>query len=146
MTVFEKISVAVCFGASARERNIQNEAVDILYRTGLLRKANLPAAHSACSNASAWNWRGRWPRSRGCCCSTKIAGGLTEDECNSLIATIRGVHADGTTIVWIEHVTHVLLAVVSRLVAIDFGKIIADGEPQSVMNSEAVQRIYLGAD
>ena len=42
--------------------------------------------------------------------------------------------------------THALLAVVSRLVAIDFGKIIASGEPQGVMNSDAVQRIYLGVD
>jgi branched-chain amino acid transport system ATP-binding protein len=76
----------------------------------------------------------------------EIAGGLTDAECQSLIATIQEVHASGTTIVWIEHVTHALLAVVSRLVAIDFGKIIGEGPPQAVMDSDAVRRVYLGIE
>ena len=76
----------------------------------------------------------------------EIAGGLTEAECQSLIATIQEINAGGTTIVWIEHVTHALLAVVSRLIAIDFGKIIGEGNPQAVMDSEAVRQIYLGME
>ena len=39
-----------------------------------------------------------------------------------------------------------LLAVVSRLVAIDFGRVIGEGAPQDVMNSDAVRQVYLGID
>ena len=61
-------------------------------------------------------------------------------------ATIQEINSGGTAIVWIEHVTHALLAVVSRLVAIDFGKVISAGNPQAVMESDAVKRIYLGME
>ena len=48
--------------------------------------------------------------------------------------------------VWIEHVVHALLAVVDRLIVIDFGKKIADGEPQAIMQSRDVREIYLGIE
>ena len=37
------------------------------------------------------------------------------------------------------------MAVVSRLVVLNFGRVIAEGEPQAVMNSDEVQAIYLGS-
>ena len=76
----------------------------------------------------------------------EIAGGLTDAECAALIDTIRAINAGGTTIVWIEHVTHALLAVVGRLIALDFGRIIAEGAPRAVMDDPAVRRIYLGIE
>ena len=51
----------------------------------------------------------------------EIAGGLTEGECHELVETIRGIHAAGITIVWIEHIVHALLAVVGRLIVLNFG-------------------------
>jgi hypothetical protein len=38
----------------------------------------------------------------------EIAGGLTDAECQSLIETIKAIHAEGVTIIWIEHVLHAL--------------------------------------
>ena len=76
----------------------------------------------------------------------EIAGGLTDAECIALIDTIRRVHAGGTTIIWIEHVVHALLAVVERLIVIDFGKKIAEGAPKAIMESAEVKEIYLGVD
>jgi branched-chain amino acid transport system ATP-binding protein len=69
---------------------------------------------------------------------------LTEAECTSLIKTIKDIHASGVAIIWIEHVVHALMAVVDRLIVIDFGKKIAEGDPQTIMKSPAVQEIYLG--
>jgi branched-chain amino acid transport system ATP-binding protein len=74
----------------------------------------------------------------------EIAGGLTEGECAELVGTIKGIHRSGVTIVWIEHIVHALVAVVSRLVVLNFGRLIAEGEPQAVLNSPDVREIYLG--
>jgi len=74
----------------------------------------------------------------------EIAGGLTEHECRHLIGTIRAIHAAGTAIIWIEHVVQALVAVVDRLVVINFGRLLADGEPRRVMADPAVQDVYLG--
>ena len=74
----------------------------------------------------------------------EIAGGLTEGEVHELVDTIKDIHADGVTLVWIEHIVHALLAVVDRIVAISFGAKIAEGEPETVMASPEVQEVYLG--
>ena len=74
----------------------------------------------------------------------EIAGGLTENECVSLVRTIKEIHASGVSIIWIEHVVHALISVVDRLIVIDFGRKIADGEPKAIMKSAEVQEIYLG--
>ena len=60
----------------------------------------------------------------------EIAGGLTEHEVQSLIETIKQLRAEGISIIWIEHIVHALLAVVDRLIALDFGKLIAEGDPK----------------
>jgi ABC-type branched-subunit amino acid transport system ATPase component len=47
----------------------------------------------------------------------------------ALIETIKAIHAEGVTIIWIEHVLHALNSVVDRLLVLDFGKVIGIGEP-----------------
>ena len=77
----------------------------------------------------------------------EIAGGLTEGECRELIAHHpRDIRASGVTVVWIEHVVHALLAVVDRLVVLNFGRKIAEGEPRAVIASAEVREIYLGIE
>jgi branched-chain amino acid transport system ATP-binding protein len=52
----------------------------------------------------------------------------------------------GVAIIWIEHVVHVLLAVVDRLLVMNFGKYLAEGEPRAVMANVAVQEVYMGIE
>jgi branched-chain amino acid transport system ATP-binding protein len=74
----------------------------------------------------------------------EIAGGLTEEETDELIEQIRQVRAAGIAVVWIEHVVHALLRVAERLICMSAGKVIADGEPDAVMNDAGVIEAYLG--
>ena len=63
----------------------------------------------------------------------EIAGGLTEAETETLLATIRAVHADGITIVWIEHVVQALRRLVTRLAVLSGGGFVAVGAPDDVL-------------
>ncbi len=146
MTTYENVSVAACFGAGGSERAEEGHVVDVLHRTGLLARANLPAGSLSLLERKRLEMARALATKPRLLLLDEIAGGLTDAECVSLIDTIRQINASGTTIVWIEHVTHALLAVVSRLVALDFGKIIGEGEPEAVMASDAVRRIYLGLE
>jgi branched-chain amino acid transport system ATP-binding protein len=74
----------------------------------------------------------------------EIAGGLTEEECGVLVDTIGEIKRSGVTIVWVEHIVHALLAVADRLIVLNFGRKIAEGEPHAVMNSREVREIYFG--
>jgi len=74
----------------------------------------------------------------------EIAGGLTDYECSELVGTIKQIHAQGTTIVWIEHIVHALLSVASRLVVMNFGQLLVQGDPHEVMNDARVREVYMG--
>ena len=74
----------------------------------------------------------------------EIAGGLTEAEVEELIPEIKKLRETGITIVWIEHIVHALLAVVDRILVIQFGRELCQGDPHQVMNSEEVQACYMG--
>ena len=146
MTVFENLLAAAAFGQDRPEAQLVDECAEILEKTGLLTQANLPAGKLSLLE------RKRLELSRALATRPKlllldeIAGGLTEAECQSLVGTIRDIHARGVTIVWIEHVLHALTSVVERLVVLDFGRIIASGAPNKVMMMDEVREIYLGME
>ncbi|MDD9908318.1 MAG: ABC transporter ATP-binding protein [Ahrensia sp.] len=146
LTVFENALVAATQGAGMSGQAASDHCLDILERTELLDKANTVAGSLTLLD------RKRLELTRALCAKPKlllldeIAGGLTEAECVSLVDTIRDIHKSGITIVWIEHVVHALLAIVDRLAVVDFGKLIASGEPKAIMASREVQEIYLGIE
>lgn len=51
----------------------------------------------------------------------------------------------GIAVLWIEHIVHVLMQVVTRLVCMDAGRIIAEGAPEEVVAQAAVVDAYLGS-
>ena len=146
MTVFENLLVAGAFGQDKSERAVAQACAEILDQTELLHRANTPAGQLSLLE------RKRLELSRALATDPKlllldeIAGGLTEGECQALIATIKGIHARGVTIVWIEHVLHALTSVVERLLVLDFGKVIGIGDPGEIMASREVKEIYLGIE
>ena len=76
----------------------------------------------------------------------EIAGGLTEAEVLELVETIKRIRTTGVSIVWIEHIVHALLRVVDRMMAVDGGRKLIEGDPQAVMASDEVRSVYLGDD
>ena len=76
----------------------------------------------------------------------EVAGGLSEIECETLVDLIRRIRASGISLIWIEHVVHALLALADRLLVINFGKHLAEGAPDAVMNDPEVRRVYLGLE
>jgi len=146
LTVFENLAVAAVHGRGRSVGGAVEGCADILERTGLMRRANVAAGSLNLLE------RKRLEMARALATAPKlllldeIAGGLTESECHELVATIKGIRAGGVTIVWIEHIVHALLAVVDRLIVLNFGRKIAEGEPRAVMGSAEVREIYMGLE
>lgn len=72
--------------------------------------------------------------------------GLNTKEAHSLADTIADINAQGVTIVLIEHNLGEVMRICKRLVVLDNGRRIAEGDPRAVMNDPAVRSAYLGGD
>jgi branched-chain amino acid transport system ATP-binding protein len=144
MSVFENLLVGAIYGSGATERESYRRCSDVLKVTGLYEKANVPARTLTLLQ------RKRLELARALAMQPKlllldeIAGGLTEYECGELVKTIKGIHARGMTIVWIEHIVHALLSVASRLIVMNFGQILLAGDPHAVMADGRVREVYMG--
>jgi len=144
MSVYENLLVGAIYGGRQSEHESYESCAEVLELTGLYDKANVPARSLTLLQ------RKRLELARAIAMRPKlllldeIAGGLTEHECNELVETIRTIHAGGTTIIWIEHIVHALLSIASRLVVMNFGKKLAEGDPQEVMNDAQVREVYMG--
>ncbi len=146
LTVFENLVVAASFGRGLPEAAVTQDCIDILEATEMMRRANTLAGALSLLDRKRLELARAMATDPELLLLDEIAGGLTEGECRALVATIRGIHARGTTIIWIEHVLHALNSVVERLLVLDFGRVIGVGAPQDMMASKEVREIYLGID
>jgi branched-chain amino acid transport system ATP-binding protein/branched-chain amino acid transport system permease protein len=70
--------------------------------------------------------------------------GLNPAELDNAVRVVRRIHRSGITIVIVEHLLRVLNQVCTRIVVLDRGTKLADGEPRTVMSDPDVVRAYLG--
>ena len=70
--------------------------------------------------------------------------GLTSAEIESVSEILRGLAANGLTLVIVEHKLKELMKLVKRVVVLHYGKKIADGVPEEVSRDAQVLKAYLG--
>jgi branched-chain amino acid transport system ATP-binding protein len=144
LSVFENLSVAAMFGGGMSSADAVQVCGETLVLTGLEEKANRLAGSLPLLDRKRLELARALATRPRILLLDEIAGGLTQAECDILVETIRTISGQGIAIIWIEHVVHALLAFVDRLVALNFGKIVAQGNPSDVMRSSEVQTIYMG--
>jgi branched-chain amino acid transport system ATP-binding protein len=144
MTVFENLVVAGAFAKRRRERDVYDYAAQILEDCGLGEKANVKADTLTLLD------RKRLELARALATEPKlllldeVAGGLSEMECETLVALIRRIRVTGVSVIWIEHIVHALLATVDRIVVLAGGTFIADDLPAAAVRHPKVTEIYMG--
>ena len=144
MSVFENVFVAAAHGAGLARAEAYDETISALTRCGMLPLANRRAETLGLLDRKRLELARALAARPTLLLLDEIGGGLSNAEASELVDTIRALIHRGIGIVWIEHIVHVLLQVARRLICMDAGKIIADGEAGAVMADPAVVRAYLG--
>ena len=146
LTVFENLLVGAVSGRGLSEREVTQSCGEILQRLGLLKRANTLAGSLTLLERKRLEMARALATAPRLLLLDEIAGGLTEGECAELVTSIREIRRSGVAILWIEHVVHALLAVIDRLVVLNFGRKIAEGLPKQVMQLPEVHQIYIGIE
>ena len=74
----------------------------------------------------------------------ELASGLSEGELKDIMKLILKIRDQGITILMIEHIMQLIMNVCNRLVCIQFGNKIAEGDTETVASDPAVTKAYLG--
>jgi branched-chain amino acid transport system ATP-binding protein len=70
--------------------------------------------------------------------------GLNRTEASKQVETIGEVHVQGITVVLVEHNLEEVMRVCRRLIVLNNGQVIGDGEPRQVMADPVVHDAYVG--
>jgi branched-chain amino acid transport system ATP-binding protein len=76
----------------------------------------------------------------------ETAAGLNPTEVLAAVELMKKIRENGTTIIIIEHIMHVIMTLSDRIHAINFGTTIAEGTPKEVAANQEVIEAYLGTD
>ncbi len=75
----------------------------------------------------------------------EVMAGLNESELAASVEIVRNIRDRlGTTILWVEHVMSAVMQLAERAIVLNFGKLLAEGEPEAVMRDPQVVDAYLG--
>jgi branched-chain amino acid transport system ATP-binding protein len=147
MTVLEHVTVG-CLAPRVRatgDRRRQSE--QILEQIGLADKAGLPV------DILPYGDLRRLEIARAVATQPKLLlldepfAGLGRTEIEPLASLVRTLHREqGLTILIIEHKLREFMQLVSRVIAMDFGEIIAEGAPAEIVKHPRVIEAYLGRE
>ena len=76
----------------------------------------------------------------------ETAAGLNPKELNQAIELIKEVNRRGITIIIVEHIMKVIMSISNRILAINYGRPIAEGTPEEVSRNPEVIKAYLGEE
>lgn len=146
LSILENVALAATFGAAALDRAAAyQEASHWLGFVGLVeRAAMLPTELNLHQRKFLELARALASQPR-LVLLDEVLSGLTPAEITSAVELVREIRARGATIVFIEHNMRAVLELVDRLIVLNYGKVIAEGEPREVIQQRDVVTAYLGA-
>ncbi|MGH2835988.1 MAG: ABC transporter ATP-binding protein [Solirubrobacteraceae bacterium] len=146
MTVFENCLVGASTGGGLRRREAYRRCLDVLDVTGMSELADRRADTLGLPERKRLELARAMATGPRLLLLDEIGAGLTDAEAMELIALIKRLNVeDGIAVIWIEHVVHVLVQGVRRLICMVSGQVLADGEPRAVLSDQRVIDAYLGS-
>ena len=145
MSVLQNVSMVAMFGGEALpQRQAIREAWQWLDFTGLDKKADaLPDELNLHQRKFLELARALAARPR-LVLLDEVLSGLTPAEINGAIDLIRRIRDRGASIVFVEHVMRAVVALADRVAVLNYGRLIAEGPCETVMQDSQVVSAYMG--
>jgi branched-chain amino acid transport system ATP-binding protein len=146
MTVLENVLVGAAYGHNQHQKDSYDIAYEVLKQTGLFDRCDVVSGNLRLLERKRLELARALATRPSLLLLDEIAGGLTDHEVHELLEVIAQIRAKGVTIIWIEHIVHALVASVDRIMAINFGVKLTEGDPKVVIDSPEFKEIYFGLE
>ncbi len=145
MTVLENVLVGAIFGSKGGRKQALGEALGSLKTLKMLEKKDRITAHLTYSDKRLLEIARAVASKPQLALLDEPLAGLNPTETEELMVVIRELREiSGISILWIEHKIDAILNLCDRVVVLDYGKKIAEGEPVDIVKNEKVVEAYLG--
>jgi branched-chain amino acid transport system permease protein len=145
MSPRENVAVSYMFGHSRHSlteaRSAAQEWIDF---TGLSEVADVPIGELTLHQLKFLELARALATQPSLLLLDEVLAGLNPSEIDESVEMIRRIHAQGVTILVVEHVIRAVMALSNRLVVLNQGSVISEGDPETVMSDPAVVTAYLG--
>jgi branched-chain amino acid transport system ATP-binding protein len=146
MTVAENVLVGSLFtsGRKLPTRQVWALAEETLERVGLHPKAG------ALAGALTYGEKKKLELARALASRPRlllldeVMAGLTRQEIDSMCEILQRIHREGVTVIMVEHLVQVILALCEEVFVLNFGERLFQGAPREVMEHPEVIESYLG--
>ncbi len=144
LTVRQNIAVGAHL-RHARRAEALDRATAVATRVGLQAELDKPAAALTVAGRKRLELARALATEPGLLLLDEVLAGLNPSEIAAMLPVLRGLAADGITILMIEHVMQAVMQLCSHVYVLAQGRMTASGPPREVCADPAVIEAYLGA-
>ena len=148
LTVVENICVPLEYAVNRSPQSTQSprdSALEILKHMNLVQKADVPAGNLTQVELRKLELARALATQPRLLIIDEVMAGLSAAEVDEMLDMVMEINSHGVTVIMIEHIMRAIMRFSLRVLCLDAGQIIAEGEPQTIVGDAAVRRIYLGA-